>query len=98
MRWLIELLISSKKLRGLTDPQLKELIKSMRDVESVKMLSAQIKQGGFKFADYNQIELLHLCADQARKLHWEAHLKTLKQTFLEHIEDPFTETVEWMLQ
>lgn len=101
MEWLLKILITHKRLRGLSESQLQDLIHSADDVGALRIIKEHLEQGDFR---YSHIEakapaMIQECVQKARELLWEQHAGEIKQQFIERLGDPFAllEKVHWFL-
>ncbi len=86
MKWLIELLLRGKRLQGLDETQLQDLIRNVDDVEALKLIKQHLEIGNFKYPHLKGMApgLIQQCISCAKKLTWLQHAETVKRAFLEN--------------
>lgn len=96
MNWLLKILVAHKRMKGLSENQLLDLIKQADDVESLKIIKQHLEQGDFKYQliERRAPELIQQCIDKAREIQWQQHAPELKQAFLSKLVDPFVEYID----
>jgi uncharacterized Rmd1/YagE family protein len=89
MHWIIELLVRTRRLRGLSESQIRDLIEIANDKESLKVLKEHLESGSFRFPhlETKAKTLIEQITAKAKELEWQEHARTLKQEFLEKIGD-----------
>ncbi|WP_438447396.1 hypothetical protein [Gorillibacterium sp. sgz5001074] len=87
MSWIIKMLIAHKRLRGLSEAQLLDLIRIADDKESLDLLKQHLEAGSFKFPHLDQSGLIRQCIEKAQELHWLEHAGEIKRIFLEQAGD-----------
>lgn len=90
MEWLLKILVTHKRLRGLSESQLQDLIHSANDVGALRIIKNHLEQGDFR---YSHIEakapaMIQECIDRAKELLWEQNAGEIKQQFIERLGDP----------
>lgn len=98
MSWLIKILMAHRRMRGLTEAQLQELIRTAGDVESLRLIKEHLERGSFAFphVETRAPALIQECIDRAKELQWQHAAPVLRESFLERLADPFAELVEWL--
>lgn len=87
MSWIIKMLIAHKRLRGLSEAQLQDLIRIADDKETLALLKQHMESGSFKFPHIDNAGLIRHCIDKAQELHWLEHAGEIKRIFLEQAGD-----------
>lgn len=98
MHWIIELLMRTRRLRGLSESQLKDLIHIADDVESLKVLKEHVESGNFRFVHLENKtgELLDLIAEKAKDIQWQQHAGTIRKELHDKLGDPLAWALEQM--
>lgn len=101
MEWLIKILLTHKRLKGLSEAQLQDLIRSADDVNALKLIKEHLEKGDFRFPHIQAKvpAMIDECVTKAKELIWEQHAGEIKQQFLERVGDPFAllEKVHWFI-
>lgn len=102
MSWLIKILMAHKRMRGLSETQLQELIHAANDVESLKMIKEHLESGSFRYQhlEAKAAGMIQQCIDKAKEIQWQQHSTELKKLFFDKLEDPFAwvaEKAEWLV-
>jgi regulator of RNase E activity RraB len=94
MKWLIEMLIRTRRMRGLSEAQLRDLIESAKDPEALKLLKRHLESGNFKFSHIEKLapELIEKCTERAKELLWKESMPVLKERFITEI----IERMDWL--
>lgn len=95
MKWLIEMLIRSRRMKGLSEAQLRDLIEAAKDPEALRLLKQHLESGNFKYVHLEQRapELIELCITKAKESFWSGAVPQLKEQFMKEI----IEKVDWLL-
>lgn len=85
MSWIIKMLIAGRRMRGLTEAQLQDLIRIADDKESLVLIKQHLEAGSFRFPHIEQKvpALIQQCIDKARELHWLENAGEIKRAFLD---------------
>lgn len=96
MNWLLKILIAHKRMRGLSENQIVDLIQQSNDVESLKIIKEHLEYGDFKYAliEKKAPALIQQCIDKAREIQWQQHAPEIKQAFISKLVDPFAEYID----
>lgn len=92
MKWLIELLMRSNRLKGLSESQLKDLIDTAKDPESLKLIKEHLERGSFKYVHIEKLapDLIERCVNRAKEMYYA--LPEVKEKFMEEI----IERIDWL--
>ena len=91
MNWVLDILITHKRLRGLTESQLWELIEKSDDIESLRTIKEHLERNSFKYAHIQNVapKMIERCNERAKGLLWMQQLDTVRDLFMEKVGDPF---------
>lgn len=89
MKWLIEILMAHKRLRGLDEKQLQELIRNVDDVDALGLIKKHLESGNFRYPHLEGMapQLIQQCVTKAKEQIWLQHAGELKRAFMEHLGD-----------
>lgn len=89
MNWILEILIRTRRMRGLSEMQLRDLIKFVDDIDSLKAIKAHLESGSFKYKhlEARAGELIQLCKDRAKEIKWNENVEEIYKQFIESLGD-----------
>lgn len=88
--WMLDILITHKRLRGLNERQLRELIESAGDIESLRIIKNHLEGGSFRYAHIQNSagDMIERCRERAGEILWRQHEEEARRLFLERVGNP----------
>lgn len=88
MNWMLDIIITHRRLRGLTEQQLTDLIEAARDIETLRVLKEHVESGDFRYPhlEAKVPDMLQRITERAKHLLWEEKVDELKLKFMEAVQ------------
>lgn len=90
MNWVLDILISHRRMRGLTEVQLHELIDKCDDIEGLRTIKNHLEQMDFKYPHIEAMvpDMIQRCITRGKTLMWKEQEEKVRQLFMASV-DPF---------
>lgn len=90
MNWMLDILITHRRLRGLTEAQLWELIDISDDIETLRAIKEHLEQNSFRYPHIKAQapKMVSRCVEKAKLILWKQSEVEVRKAFLERV-DPF---------
>lgn len=87
MIWVIDILVTHRRLKGLTGAQLRQLIEVSDDLEALRAIKEHLERSNFKFPhlELEAEELVGRCTERAKEILWEQEMQHLKKIFFDTV-------------
>lgn len=91
MKWLIEILKAHNRMRGLTEHELQDLIRTADSPEALQMIKEHLLSKNFRFAhiEMKVPALLEQCKERAKEIIWSENAHHARDIFFERLGDFF---------
>jgi hypothetical protein len=91
MNWVLEILITHRRLRGLTQDQLWELIEKSDDIEALRTIKEFLEQRSFRYQHIEAIVpgMIDRIVERAKLILWKQQEEILRLKFMVMVGDPF---------
>lgn len=101
MNWLIKILMVHKRLRGLSEKELTDLIRTADDIEALKLIKEHLESGSFNYPHLEKKApyLIQQCIDKAKEIHWQQQVNDVRDIFFNNLGDPFAliKKIDWFI-
>jgi hypothetical protein len=90
MNWMLDIIISHRRMRGLSEAQLLELIEKCDDIEGLRTIKDHLEQNDFRYPhlESKAPELIQRCITRGKLLMWKKEEEKLKLAFMKDV-NPF---------
>lgn len=91
MNWMIDILVTHRRLRGLTEAQLRELIELTNDLDALRAIKEHLERRDFRYPtiELSAGDMAARCVERAKDILWQRQAEKLREMFFEKIGDPF---------
>jgi hypothetical protein len=90
MNWMLDILVKHRRMRGLTEVQLIELIDKCEDIEGLRIIKDHLEQNNFRYPhmEAKAPDLIQRCITRAKVLLWQQQEEKTRKVFMDTV-DPF---------